>query len=308
MAEAIEEFLRTRVQKRKLSPGSARVYGVKLRMYARELGPDRSTASVKGKEWEEVCDRLWAAKDASTYNLARTAAISFLVYARTVAKWTQARPPATWETHEVKKNRGRALSRPQVGSLFDGKYPVRERALWALLYTSSERLDAVLSLNVADMDFAERRAPVKIKGGDTRYIHWEEWANELLREYVGDRTTGPVFLTDRRPWNWAKRPATDRGPCGRRYRLSADRARTVYARLTGRPKPHRLRHSRLTHLGEDGVSTPVLMAVSGHESVASLVIYSQPGPDSIGALMVEQQAKHLEDLMIPTSPRQVAAA
>ncbi|MFG2004796.1 tyrosine-type recombinase/integrase [Spirillospora sp. NPDC048911] len=38
---------------------------------------------------------------------------------------------------------------------------------------------------------------------------------------------------------------------------------------------HQLRHSRLTHLAEDGWSAPMLMALSGHENIRSLAIYTK---------------------------------
>ncbi|MBF6466723.1 site-specific integrase [Nocardia beijingensis] len=38
---------------------------------------------------------------------------------------------------------------------------------------------------------------------------------------------------------------------------------------------HQLRHSRLTHAAEDGVSAPMLMALSGHTAVRSPAEYSR---------------------------------
>ncbi|MFI0425156.1 tyrosine-type recombinase/integrase [Spongiactinospora sp. 9N601] len=41
---------------------------------------------------------------------------------------------------------------------------------------------------------------------------------------------------------------------------------------------HQLRHSRLTHLGEDGWSAAMLMGLSGHTNLRSLGIYTTPVP------------------------------
>ncbi|WP_084514277.1 tyrosine-type recombinase/integrase [Nocardia acidivorans] len=46
---------------------------------------------------------------------------------------------------------------------------------------------------------------------------------------------------------------------------------------------HQLRHSKLTHAAEDGASTPMLMRMSGHSSVRSLVKYARPSAESLMA-------------------------
>ncbi|MER6948683.1 site-specific integrase [Nonomuraea sp. NPDC000554] len=51
---------------------------------------------------------------------------------------------------------------------------------------------------------------------------------------------------------------------------------------------HRLRHSRLTHLGEDGWSAPMLMALSGHENLRTLGIYVNPSAEAVAAALAEQ--------------------
>jgi integrase/recombinase XerC/integrase/recombinase XerD len=44
---------------------------------------------------------------------------------------------------------------------------------------------------------------------------------------------------------------------------------------------HQLRHSTLTHDAEAGASTPMLMAKSGHTSVASLAKYARPSTETL---------------------------
>ena len=48
---------------------------------------------------------------------------------------------------------------------------------------------------------------------------------------------------------------------------------------------HQLRHSRLTHLGGQNVSAPLLMAISGHRRLATLQQYVKPSQDAVAALM-----------------------
>ena len=45
-----------------------------------------------------------------------------------------------------------------------------------------------------------------------------------------------------------------------------------------------LRHSALTHLAEDNVQPPLLMAKSRHRSLRTLQRDARPGPDAVAAL------------------------
>ena len=47
---------------------------------------------------------------------------------------------------------------------------------------------------------------------------------------------------------------------------------------------HQLRHSALTHLAEEGVNLPMLMAKSGHQNLRSLQRYARPGTEAVAAM------------------------
>jgi site-specific recombinase XerD len=48
-----------------------------------------------------------------------------------------------------------------------------------------------------------------------------------------------------------------------------------------------MRHSRLTHLAEDGWSAPMLMALSGHEYVRSLAIYTNVNAEAVATALTD---------------------
>lgn len=167
----------------------------------------------------------------------------------------------------VPPDNSKALTRPQVATVLELDVPLRERVLWTLLYESTARAEEVLLLNVPDLDTANRRAVVTRKGGARDVIVWQTGTARLLPLLLAGRKTGPVFLTDRRA-----RPSValvDVDPRTSRARLSYRRAAEVFKQhttdLPGGPYTlHQLRHSGLTHAAEDGASTPMLMALSGH--------------------------------------------
>jgi integrase len=92
--------------------------------------------------------------------------------------------------------------------------------------------------------------------------------------------------------------SADLDPATGRARLSYRRAEELFTELT-RPLAHPdvtdparladapgwtlhdLRHSALTHAAENGANTGVLLAYSGHASVASLARYTRVSPDAL---------------------------
>jgi integrase len=62
-------------------------------------------------------------------------------------------------------------------------------------------------------------------------------------------------------------------------------AEQLFKRYTGGRTLHQLRHSRLTHLGDQNVSSSLLMAISGHKRLATLQRYVQPSQGAVAALM-----------------------
>jgi integrase len=93
-----------------------------------------------------------------------------------------------------------------------------------------------------------------------------------------------VFLTDRKAR--VELPPGDIDQASGKARLSYRRAAEIFEDATageqGGPWTlHHLRHSALTHDAENGASTPMLMAKSGHTSVASLARYARPSAEAL---------------------------
>jgi integrase len=173
--------------------------------------------------------------------------------------------------------------RPRVGRLeklfADDKRGLRERVLWRMLYEAAARAEEILTLNVEDLDPEFRRARVKSKGGAVEYVHWATGTARILPRLLRGRTSGPVFLADRRaPASGPRAPsAEDTCPVTGRGRLSYPRAEYLFKQASKTIDPHRkgwtlhqLRHSALQHLAADGRTAPELQAKSRHQHLASL--------------------------------------
>ena len=194
--------------------------------------------------------------------------------------WLAEDPTGRLRRRRRAPDRSRALSRAEVDELLtrDG-IPLRERVLRRLLYETAARSAEVLRLDVGDLDLPNRRASVTRKGGAIEVIVWQTGTARLLPPLLKGRRTGPVFLTDRRAR--VELPPCDIDPTSGRARLSYRQAEELFKAASGGATLHQLRHSALTHAAEDGASTPMMMAMSGHTSVASLARYARPSVEAL---------------------------
>ncbi|HWR47080.1 MAG TPA: Tn3 family transposase [Pseudonocardiaceae bacterium] len=104
---------------------------------------------------------------------------------------------------------------------------------------TAARSSEVLALNVADLDLRNRRAKVRRKGNAIDVIVWQTATARLLPRLLTGRTTGPVFLTNRK----ARVPlaTTDLDLATGRARLSYRRAEENLQPphpAAGPPRPH----------------------------------------------------------------------
>jgi len=75
---------------------------------------------------------------------------------------------------------------------------LRDRTLWRMAYESAARIGELLALDVGDLDLASRRARVIRKGGAAEVITLQSGTARLLSRLIRGRTSGPLFLTERR--------------------------------------------------------------------------------------------------------------
>jgi integrase/recombinase XerD len=100
-----------------------------------------------------------------------------------------------------------------------------------------------------DLNFANRRARVRSKGGAVEWVFWQTGSTQLLPRLLAGRTSGPGFLAGRRPTRAAA--GFDLDPASGRARLSYRRAAELFQARTGWTL-HQLRHSALTYAAEGG--------------------------------------------------------
>ncbi|MEU7691881.1 site-specific integrase [Microbispora hainanensis] len=257
-----------------LNADTVRSYNQTLTRLCRHLGEDVPLRDVTSDRITEVFAAAWGTAAGATWNRHRAALRSFAAWAAERG-WAAADLAAPLDRRPEPRGRTRPIDRSRLESLWERQdLPLRERTLWLLLYESAAPAEWALSLNVEHLDLPGMRGEVKARG---HWLRWQSGTAALLPLLVGDRRRGPLFLADRRPGPGRMPAAADLCPHTGRGRLSYERAEYLFKRATAELDPegggytlHRLRHSRLAHLGEDGWSAPMLMSLSGHASARTL--------------------------------------
>ena len=266
-------------------PTTGRTYAGTLHRLAGVLGRDRLLSDVTDEEMAEAAAALWGNLAARTWNRHLATVGSFLSWCRRHG-WPAGDLALRADRRPEPEDDTKAIPRAELEQLWARTdIPLRERALWRLLYDSAGRAEEALGLNVPDLDLGNRRARARVKGGHTRSLHFQTGAARLLARLTAGREAGPVFLTARRAAAHRVTAAADLDPATGRARLSYEMAEQLFKKYSGGKTLHQLRHSRLTHLGDQNVSAPLLMAISGHKRLATLQQYLTPGPDAVAALM-----------------------
>ncbi|MGC7103038.1 tyrosine-type recombinase/integrase [Amycolatopsis lurida] len=182
--------------------------------------------------------------------------------------------------HEPKPDDTRVRDRKQIDRLItDKRRPLQDRTLWSMLYATAARAEEVLRLDLADLDLANRRARTIRKGGKADELLYDVRTAGMLGQLLGRRTSGPIFLSTRVAPDASTVLARDVDPVSRRRRMTYRTAERHLGAATGGWDLHDLRHSRLTHLGEDGATEADLMNLSGHEDRRALQRYLKPSKE-----------------------------
>ena len=93
-------------------------------------------------------------------------------------------PTVGWARPKIARDHSRALARARyertsprtsgehIAALWCLDVGLREKTLWRLLYETAARATEILTLDIADLDQAGKRARVISKGGDTDWVYY----------------------------------------------------------------------------------------------------------------------------------------
>jgi site-specific recombinase XerD len=159
---------------------TARTYTGTLERLAVRLGRDRSLASITDEELAGAAEELWGRLAPRTWNRHVATVRSFTSWCRGHG-WPAGDLQLTADRRAVPADDSKAIPLPELERLWSRRdIPLRERALWRLLYDSAARAKEVLGLDVPDLDLANRQVRAHVKGGHIHLLHFQTAAARLL--------------------------------------------------------------------------------------------------------------------------------
>jgi integrase/recombinase XerC len=178
-------------------------------------------------------------------------------------------------TPKIGKKLPEVMSAEQVNALVDGvgraklerPYPIRDRAIFEMLYGCGLRVSELAGLNLQAVDRADRWLRVLGKGRKERQVPLPGKAAEALERYLAERPVvrdlEAVFLNHRNG------------------RLTARGIQWIVkwygTYVAGDPSvhPHGFRHAYATHLLADGADLRAIQELLGHARLSTTQKYTQ---------------------------------
>jgi integrase/recombinase XerC len=178
-------------------------------------------------------------------------------------------------TPKAPKKLPEVMSEEQANTLVDAvgradlarPYPLRDRAIFELLYGCGLRVSELAGLNLSDIDRAEGWLRVRGKGRKERQTPLPGQAAQALERYLAERAVArdqhAVFLNHR------KGRLTPRGIHWIVNWYS------TYVAHDPSLHPHSFRHAYATHLLSDGADLRAIQELLGHASLSTTQKYTQ---------------------------------
>jgi site-specific recombinase XerD len=140
----------------------------------------------------------------------------------------------------------------------DEPLPVRNRAIFELVYSAGLRAAEAVGLDLGDVDFEQELVHVRRgKGGKDRVVPLGERAAGLLARYLHEA-----------------RPQLARGAENALFLSARGRRLDTSSLRKLVPHPHRLRHAFATHLLEGGADLRTIQELLGHASLSTTQMYA----------------------------------
>ena len=162
------------------------------------------------------------------------------------------------------------LTREEIDSVFEsaanGKNPLRDTALFELMYSAGLRISETLNIKLSQLDLDNEWLTPIGKGNKQRLVPLGSKAKENLKAWIelGRPLSHPT--TDNIILNSRGKPMT---------RMGAWKIVQLHtAHLAKQVSPHTFRHSFATHCLEAGMDLRVLQELLGHADISTTQIYT----------------------------------
>lgn len=156
------------------------------------------------------------------------------------------------------------LSYEELKRIFRTPVRLKQRVLFALIYSAGLRVGEVCNLKISDIDSDRMQIRVvKSKGKRDRYVPLSDYILQGLRKYV--KSSFPV--------NYLFNGRVKGDPLGKSAVQQAFRLAVKKAGIQKSVSVHSLRHTYATHLLEQGVDIVTIKELLGHATIETTMMY-----------------------------------
>lgn len=165
-------------------------------------------------------------------------------------------------------------------------HPIRDKAIFELLYATGIRCSELVSIRLRDMDLKQKTIRIQGKGNKERIVLFGGKAKKKIREYlIKERVAAmkhdePLFINNR------KNSLTTRTI---QRIISMFR---IFLKLDKHITPHKIRHSFATHLLNQGTDLRIVQELLGHKTLASTEKYTHVSLENLTQMCDEIHPIH----------------
>jgi len=277
-----------RLEAENRSPNTLRAYQSDLRQFARFVGPDRDIETID----RAVLRRYFARYSASSLRRKFAVLRCCMEEAINLGKLS-ANPFEGVYTPKVAHRLPYCPSESDVLRALDAHYspefsswPLRDKALLELAYSTMARVDELHGMNVDDINWSLRTIRVTGKGDKQRLVLFGEPAELVLRAYLRERElllrtlgtqTDALFL------NRSRRESGSRMAVRRLY--STIKRVCVGVGMSKKIHPHSFRRAGATHMLNRGADLRTIKALLGHELLMTTAGYARLAPERLRSVL-----------------------
>lgn len=275
-----EELIRRFIQHKKLvglKDSSLKQYVYEITALADDIGkrfPEITTADIKDHLTKIVTEHHIGATTVQSKIRAYSSFFEFL----TNEDYIDKNPTHKIERVMIEKKIKKAFTEEDIEAMRKACDNKRDRAFMEFLYSTGGRISEVLSLNVGDINFAEKEAIVFGKGHKERVVYLSDICCKTLQDYLEDRyaQVGEPLFTHHMSTN----------------RLTARGSQMLLKEIGDRAgvtnvHPHRFRRTMATHLMDKGMPVEQIKEVLGHERIDTTMIYCNVNTGKVKANFME---------------------
>jgi site-specific recombinase XerD len=166
-------------------------------------------------------------------------------------------------------------------SQLPSKHPIRDKAIFELLYATGIRCSELVNIKIRDIDMQQKTVRILGKGNQERIALFGSKAKTKIQEYIL-KERGAILSVDEPLFINKERNIMTTRSIQRIFEMFR-----TFLKMDKHITPHKIRHSFATHLLNQGVDLRVVQELLGHRTITSTEKYTHVSLDDLSRVCNE---------------------